>query len=419
MNSSTLLSQSPVAPVAIIGGGPAGLMAAEVLSQAGTAVQLFDAMPSLGRKFLLAGRGGLNLTHSESRDLFATRYRMPTDHIERWQAEFGATELRVWASGLGIETFVGSSGRVFPLGMKTSPLLRSWLKRLTVGGVNFHLRHRWQGWNEAGDLEFATPSGTQFFRPSATILAFGGGSWARLGSDGAWTPLLTQRGIAVSQLRPANCGFDVAWSTHLRNNFAGEPVKSVVAFVALADGTRIERSGEFVISRHGVEGSLIYALSATLRDLVQANGAATLMLDLAPAHALPDLIAALSRPRGSNTLANHLRRQVGIKGVKVALLREYSDAATLADPVRLAARIKQLPIRLIATRPIDEAISSAGGVSFDAVDDHLMLKQLPGVFCAGEMLDWEVPTGGYLLTACFASGRVAARGVLNFLAAKK
>lgn len=403
------------ARVAIVGGGPAGLMAAELLSESGCEVHLFDAMPSLGRKFLLAGRGGLNLTHNEPPAELITRYRMPRAHVERWLAEFDASALRLWAKGLGIETFVGSSGRIFPLGMKTSPLLRAWLARLVERKVHFHLRHRWQGWSDTGELEFTTPDGSTSFAPSATILALGGGSWARLGSDGAWMPLLAAQGVATSPLRPANCGFDIAWSEHLRTRFAGAPVKSVVAAVVCADGRTIERAGEFVISRHGVEGSLIYALSAPLRELIEMNGEAILHIDLAPAHSLAHLTTELSRSRGSDSLANHLRRRAGITGAKAALLRECSDAATLADPQRLAECIKRLPLHLTATRPLLEAISSAGGVRFDAVDDQLMLSAKNGVFCAGEMLNWEAPTGGYLLTACFASGRIAARGVLDYL----
>ncbi len=405
------------AHIAIIGGGPAGLMAAEVLASAGCEVHVFDAMPSVGRKFLLAGRGGLNLTHSEASEVFITRYRMPRAHIERWLAEFDAPALSAWARGLGIETFVGSSGRIFPLGMKTSPLLRAWLVRLAKLQVHMHLRHRWQGWSDTGQLEFTTPAGNASFAPSATILALGGGSWARLGSDGAWMPLLVAQGVATSPLRPANCGFEIVWSEHLRTRFAGAPVKSVVATLNCVDGSTIERPGEFVISRHGVEGSLIYALSASLRELIEVSGEATLNIDLAPAHSLTDLTTGLSRPRGSDSLANHLRRRAGITGVKAALLREHSDKETLAHPQWLAARIKRLPLRLTATRPIDEAISSAGGVHFNAVDDHLMLRAKSGVFIAGEMLDWDAPTGGYLLTGCFASGCIAARGVLNYLAA--
>ena len=341
------LSPTQVPIVAIIGGGPAGLMAAEHLSKAGCEVHLFDAMPSLGRKFLLAGRGGLNLTHSEPLSAFISRYRMPQAQIERWLSEFDADELRRWASGLGIETFVGSSGRVFPVGMKTSPLLRAWLARLVERGVQFHLRHRWLGWNGAGELVFATPEGSVSFAASATILALGGGSWARLGSDGAWTPLLAAKGVATSPLRPANCGFDVAWSDHLRTRFAGTPVKSVAAILTRADGSSIERKGEFVISRHGVEGSLIYALSAPLRELVDANGSAVLHIDLAPAHTLAHLTAELTRARGSASVANHLRRRVGIAGVKAALLRECGDAAVFADPQLLAEHIKRLPLHLL------------------------------------------------------------------------
>jgi uncharacterized flavoprotein (TIGR03862 family) len=403
--------------VAVVGGGPAGLMAAEVMSAAGLRVDVFDAMPSVGRKFLLAGRGGLNLTHSEAPELFLSRYGARRTQVGAWLAGFGPQQLRDWAQGLGVETFVGSSGRVFPQEMKAAPLLRAWLHRLRGAGVAFHARHRWLGWDTDGALRFATPAGESKVGADATVLALGGGSWARLGSDGAWVPLLLARGVAVQPLRPANCGFDVAWSEHLRQRFAGQPVKAVRAAFVAPDGSRIEREGEFLVTEHGVEGSLIYALSAPLRDGIEATGSAMLQLDLAPGRTLQRLTDDLAQGRGRDSLANHLRRRAGIDGVKSALLHEFATGEDLASPTRLAAIIKALPLHLVAPRPLDEAISSAGGVDFAAVDDHLMLRALPGTFCAGEMLDWEAPTGGYLLTACFASGRAAGRGVLRRLAA--
>jgi uncharacterized flavoprotein (TIGR03862 family) len=403
--------------VAVVGGGPAGLMAAEVMSATGLRVDVFDAMPSVGRKFLLAGRGGLNLTHSEAPELFLSRYGARRTQVGAWLAGFGPQQLRDWAQGLGVETFVGSSGRVFPQEMKAAPLLRAWLHRLRGAGVAFHARHRWLGWDTDGALRFATPAGESKVGADATVLALGGGSWARLGSDGAWVPLLLARGVAVQPLRPANCGFDVVWSEHLRQRFAGQPVKAVRAAFVAPDGSRIEREGEFLVTEHGVEGSLIYALSAPLRDGIEATGSATLQLDLAPGRTLQRLTDDLAQGRGRDSLANHLRRRAGIDGVKSALLHEFATGEDLASPTRLAAIIKALPLHLVAPRPLDEAISSAGGVDFAAVDDHLMLRALPGTFCAGEMLDWEAPTGGYLLTACFASGRAAGRGVLRRLAA--
>ncbi len=402
--------------IAVIGGGPAGLMAAEVLSAAGKRVEVFDAMPSVARKFLLAGRGGLNLTHSEAPEMFLSRYGARHREIGDWLAEFGPQQLRDWARDLGVETFVGSSGRVFPLQMKAAPLLRAWLHRLRTAGVVFHARHRWCGWHQNGrTLRCSSPAGEVAVDAAAVVLALGGGSWARLGSDGAWAPLLAARGVSVQPLRPANCGFDVPWSEHLRQRFAGTPVKTVGAAFVMPDGTAINREGEFLVTAHGVEGSLIYALSAALRDSIEATGSATLHLDLAPGRALQRLTDDLARPRGRDSLANHLRRHAGIHGVKAALLHECTAAEALAAPARLAARIKSLPLRLVSARPLDEAISSAGGVDFAALDRNLMLHALPGTFCAGEMLDWEAPTGGYLLTACFASGRAAGRGVLRWL----
>jgi uncharacterized flavoprotein (TIGR03862 family) len=390
-------------------------MAAEVLSAAGVQVEVFDAMPSVARKFLRAGRGGLNLTHAEAPDVFVTRYGARRDEVGRWLADFGPRQLRDWAQRLGIETFVGSSGRVFPQEMKAAPLLRAWLHRLRAAGVIFHVRHRWLGCNADGMLRFATPGGETGVGADATVLALGGGSWPQLGSDGTWLPLLAARGITMQPLRAANCGFDVAWSEHLRLRFAGTPVKAVAATFIAPDGTRCERRGEFVITAHGVEGSLIYALSAPLRDAIAAVGSATLRLDLAPGRELKRLTADLAQGRGRDSLASHLRRRAGIAGVKSALLHERASADDFASPARLAAIIKALPLRLDSPRPLAEAISSAGGVDFAALDENLMLKALPGTFCAGEMLDWEAPTGGYLLTACFASGRAAAHGVLRWL----
>jgi uncharacterized flavoprotein (TIGR03862 family) len=403
--------------VAIIGGGPAGLMAAEVLSQgsamanpANLQVELFDAMPSVGRKFLLAGKGGKNLTHSEARAAFLSRYGKRQAQIEPLLAAFGPDDLRSWAQGLGIDTFIGSSGRVFPTDMKAAPLLRAWLHRLRGNGVIFHVRHRWLGWTEHGGIRFAGPDGEKTLTFDAVILALGGGSWARLGSDGAWTELLQAQGIDVAPLKASNCGFDIAWSPHFRERYAGQPLKSV----ALSFGD-FQRQGECVISQDGIEGSLIYAVSAAIRDAIEAHGSAQIALDLAPGKSLDRVIAEVVHPRGSRSLSSHLQSRAGITGVKAGLLREALSKETYADPLRLAAAIKALPLTLISPRPLDEAISSAGGVRFEAMNTNLMLKDLPGVFCAGEMLDWEAPTGGYLLTACFASGFVAGKGALAWL----
>ncbi|MBN8763866.1 MAG: NAD(FAD)-utilizing dehydrogenase [Thiobacillus sp. 63-78] len=403
--------------VAVIGGGPAGLMAADVLSQAGVQVDLYDAMPSVGRKFLLAGVGGMNLTHSEPFDVFLSRYGARIAAIKPLLQDFPPAALREWIHGLGAETFVGSSGRVFPRDMKAAPLLRAWLHRLRAGGVRFHVRHRWLGWNQSGALRFVTPQGEVAARADAVVLALGGGSWAKLGSDGAWAPLLAQHGVALAPLLPSNCGFDVTggWSDHLRSRFAGQPLKTVALRFTDAAGQTHERRGELMLSDSGIEGSLVYALSAPLRDTIAADGAAAVQLDLAPDKALARVVAEVAHPRGARSLSSHLQSRAGIRGTKMALLREILTAAQLNDPLALAHAIKSLPLTLIAARPLDEAISSAGGVRFEALDDTLMLRDVPGVFCAGEMLDWEAPTGGYLLTACFASGRAAGQGALTYL----
>lgn len=406
-----IMSSEPTsALVAIIGGGPAGLMAAEIISQRGLPVHVYDAMPTVGRKFLLAGKGGLNLTHSEPLEQFLTRYGDRRPQIEPLLRAFGPQELREWAHGLGIETFVGSSGRVFPMEMKAAPLLRAWLRRLRADGVVFHVRHRWLGWTDDGALRFATPGGETAVSAYATILALGGGSWPKLGSDGAWVPLLQARGVAVAPLKPANCGFDVGWSDHFRQKFAGEPVKTAV--LRFAD---FARQGEFVITETGVEGSLIYAVSALLREEIAANGRATFHLDLLPDKTEAQVAASLAKPRGSRSLSSHLQSRLGLKGVKVGLLRELVPAADFADPTRLAEAIKGLAVTVVGTRPLAEAISSAGGVLWAGLDERLMVTAVPGLFCAGEMLDWEAPTGGYLLTACFASGREAGGGVVGWL----
>ncbi len=413
--TSLTMTQAPLSHtpnIAIIGGGPAGLMAAEVLSQAGLQVDLYDGMPSVGRKFLLAGVGGMNITHSEAFPAFLSRYGERAPNIAPLLRAFGAEQLCEWIHGLGINTFVGSSGRVFPTDMKAAPLLRAWLKRLRDAGVAIHTRHRWLGWNPDGSMRIASPEGEKTLRPDATLLALGGGSWSRLGSDGAWMLALEQRGVTLAPLQPSNCGFEVeAWSDLMISKFAGAPLKNIA--IGLNDD--VPRLGECVITTTGIEGSLIYALSAATREAINQHGSATLHLDLLPGRPVDKVLQALDKPRGSRSMAKHLHSQLGIDGVKAALLRELTPAERFTDPARLAQAIKALPLTLVKTRPLDEAISSAGGVTFEALDERLMLKQLPGVFCAGEMLDWEAPTGGYLLTTCFASGRAAGLGILEFL----
>ncbi|QXI47261.1 TIGR03862 family flavoprotein [Pseudomonas anuradhapurensis] len=404
----------PAAPslAAVIGAGPAGLMAAEALAQAGLTVEVFDAMPSVGRKFLLAGVGGMNITHSEPYPAFVGRYAERQDNIDALLRDFDAEALRQWIHDLGIETFVGTSGRVFPTDMKAAPLLRAWLKRLRDSGVVIHTRHRWLGWNAEGALRMAYPQGERLLTPAVVVLALGGGSWARLGSDGSWQALLAERGVDISPLQPSNCGFEVAgWSALLKEKFAGAPLKNI----ALSVPGSAPRKGEFILTAQGVEGSLVYAWSAPVREAINRTGQGQLLLDLLPDKPVEKVAQALARPRGSRSMAKHLHSQLGIDGVKAALLRELTDQATFADPEALARAIKALPITLVRTRPLDEAISSAGGVRFEALDEGLMLQSMSGVFCAGEMLDWEAPTGGYLLTACFASGLRAGRAAADWL----
>ncbi|WP_306397511.1 TIGR03862 family flavoprotein [Telluria beijingensis] len=399
--------------VAVIGGGPAGLMAAEVLAAGGVQVDVYDAMASVGRKFLLAGKGGMNITHSEPYADFVRRYGARHDDVARWLQGFDADAVRAWIHDLGIETFVGTSGRVFPREMKAAPLLRAWLHRLREAGVRFHMHHRWLGWQD-GLLRMATPDGERLVEADATILALGGASWARLGSDGAWQSLLAERGVELVPLAPANCGFDVGWSTHFSSRHAGAPLLTVAAGMQQPDGGIAWRKGQFVVTESGVEGSLVYALSAPLRDEIAGEGNATLWLDLTPDHDADRVFDEVTRPRGSRSMSSHLQSRLGIKGVKAGLLHECLSREDYADPVRLAAAIKRLPLTLLRPRPIDEAISSAGGVRFEALAGS-MLREVPGTFVAGEMVDWEAPTGGYLLTACFAGGRAAGQDVLEWL----
>ena len=413
--------------VIVVGGGPAGLMAADVLSAAGLEVHVYDAMPSVGRKFLLAGKGGLNLTHAEPAAIFASRYGARRTQIEALLRGFDATQVRAWAKALGVDTFVGSSGMVFPVDMKAAPLLRAWLHRLrhpVAGpGVQLHMRQRWTGWateQASTTLTFDGPGGPSQAQADAVVLALGGGSWARLGSNGAWVPWLQARGVAVAPLLPANCGFDAqgGWSEHFASRFAGQPFKSVAIEFTNSQGVSFRRKGEFVATAAGVEGSLIYAASSLLRDEIIKQGHATFYLDLLPDRTPEQVLAEVTHPRGSRSLSSHLKSRLHIDGIKAALLHERLSKEQLNDPAALAGAIKALPITLVAARPLDEAISSAGGVLFEVMDQHLMLEQLPGVFCAGEMLDWEAPTGGYLLTACFASGHQAGAGVLAYLGGK-
>jgi len=451
MNTENLTATQTVA---VIGGGPAGLMAAQTLMDAGLSVDLFDTMPSVGRKFLLAGKGGLNLTHSEPLALFETRFG-PAPQAQTALSpllhDFGPEQVKEWAKSLGVDTFVGSSGRVFPIDMKAAPLLRAWLHRLrhpgTGNGVRFHMRHRWTGWAEDGSLKFTTSgkttgnstnitnstnstnSTTTTHRADAVILALGGGSWARLGSDGAWVALLQQRGVAVQPLQPSNCGFVVGyvdaasgatatgWSDHFSTRFAGQPFKSVALRFTDSLGQSFSRKGEFVATADGVEGSLIYAASALLRDEVTRTGSATFCLDLLPDKTQEQVLAEVKHPRGSRSMSSHLKSRLNLDGIKSAILHELLSKEDMADLTKLAAAIKAMPIRVTAVRPIDEAISTAGGVPWDAMNTQAMLKSLPGVFCAGEMLDWEAPTGGYLMTASLASGRAAGLGVVGYLAA--
>ena len=408
--------------IAIIGGGPAGLMAAEVARAAGVEVDLFEGKGSVGRKFLIAGKGGLNLTHAEPRPAFDQRYRERSADVAGWLDDFDGDALREWARGLGVDTYVGSSDRVFPMDRKAAPLLRGWVRRLREQGVRFHVHHRWIGW-EPGEargsstpvpLRFDTPDGLVQFKAPATVLALGGARGPPRAPAGAGAPVLPPRAAADPPLQPSNCGFDIDWSEHFASRHAGAPVKPVVAH--WSDGTGWHAlQGECVATATGIEGSLVYALSAPLREAIERDGQTTLWLDIAPGRDLARLQRDLARPRGGRSASEHLRRQTGLTGVKAALLHEVLGRGGLDDPARVAGTIKRLPLVLRRPRPVAEAISSAGGVRLEAMDDALMLRALPGVFAAGEMLDWEAPTGGYLLTACFASGRRAGLGAVEWL----
>ena len=449
MNSSFPLEPAQTCELAVIGAGPAGLMAAEAALAAGLRqVHVFDAMPSAGRKFLLAGKGGLNLTHSEALPDFLTRYGESAPVLTPLLRGFGPDALRAWAQDLGVATFVGTSGRVFPADMKAAPLLRAWLQRLRAAGLQLHMRQRWLGWAEPPQpgqpqlLRLQTPAGLRLVRARAVVLALGGGSWARLGSDGAWTALLQERGIHIAPLLPANCGFQVlaapapvgetrreflrellgraeppqpGWSAYFAERFAGQPFKSVALSFRDSQGRSFARRGEFVATARGIEGSLVYAAAHLLRDEIAAQGHATLHLDLLPDHSIERVQAEVCHPRGARSLSSHLKSRLGLGGIKTALLHEVLGKEGMQDAASLARAIKALPITLVAPSPIDESISSAGGVRWQELDEALMLRALPGLFCAGEMLDWEAPTGGYLLTACFASGRAAGFGAARWL----
>lgn len=407
------------ARVAVIGGGPAGLFAAEHLRAAGLEVDLYEAKGSPGRKFLIAGKGGLNLTHSEPRPAFDQRYREQSGVVAGWLDGFDADALRAWAAKAGVDTYVGSSGRVFPVDRKAAPLLRGWVRRLKEHGVRLHVNHRWLGLDADGRHRFAVPGGECTVQADATVLALGGGSWPELGSDAAWVAPLQALGVRVAPLQAANCGFDVAWSALFAQRHAGAPLKPVVAHWIDLQGQPQQLQGECVASAYGIEGSLVYALAADLRETLNRDGHAVLWLDLVPGRDEARLLADLSRPRKGRSFGEHLRRQAGLDAVKTALLFEVLGKDAGQDVAAVARTLKRLPLTLLRPRPMAEAISTAGGVALDAVDPALMLTALPGVFCAGEMLDWEAPTGGYLLTACYASGQRAAQGAIAWLAARR
>lgn len=400
--------------VAVIGAGPAGLMAAEVLAAGGAGVTVYERMPSVGRKFLLAGRGGLNLTHSEPLDQFLQRYREAMPHLQPAIEAFPPEALRAWSESLGQQTFVGSSGRVFPQAMKASPLLRAWLRRLDQLGVKLALRHRWIGWNASDELQFETPGGVSPIKSDATVIALGGASWPKLGADGSWIDTFAAKDIEIAPLRPANCGFQVEWSDIFRERFEGQPLKGVV----LSFGEH-EVRGEATITRDGIEGGAVYALSAPIRDAVLTHGGATVYVALRPDLGVSDLTTRVSKPRQKQSMSTYLRKTAGLSPVAIGLLQEAAIAAGMnlsaMDPESLAVFVNAVPIKLTGVAPIERAISTAGGISFDDIDAQFMLRRLPGVFIAGEMLDWEAPTGGYLLQACFATGAAAGQGVLNYL----
>lgn len=403
-------STPPSVRVAVVGGGPAGLMAAEALIERGVPVDLFDAMPSLGRKFLMAGKSGLNLTHAEPFDQFMRRFGSAASALEPMLEAFGPNAVQAWARNLGIDVFTGTSGRVFPQDFKAAPLLRAWLRRLKRNGLTVHVRHRWTGWDEQGRLTFATLEGTRAVRAERTILALGGASWPELGSDAAWAPWLEAKGVDIATFKPANCGFDVPWSDHFKERFEGLPLKGVA--VTFQDQSA---RGECVVTRHGLEGGPVYTLASALVAAIETHGPQSIAIDLKPDLGLDALTERLAKPRGKKSWATHLKRTVGLSGASAALLREFTEPSIFDNPEILTAAIKAVPVRITAPRPIAEAISVSGGVRWDQVDASLELKALPGVFVAGEMLDWDAPTGGYLLTACMATGRWAGEAASNGL----
>jgi uncharacterized flavoprotein (TIGR03862 family) len=421
LNSNTPSSQPEKSqiltgqPVAIIGGGPAGLMAAEVLANAGASVDVYESMPTLGRKFLRAGLGGLNITHSEPFAAFCSRYGDKQEQMQSFLDNLPPGALREWVHALGIETFIGSSGRVFPKEMKAAPLLRAWVHRLRGCGVRLHMNHRWLGFNHDGSLRLERPTEEFSIQPKAVILALGGASWPQLGSTGTWLGWLEERGVETSPWQSANCGFNVDWSAHMREKFAATPLKSVALTFTDLSGSTETRQGEMLIKEYGVEGSLIYAFSRRLRETINAQGEATFILDLLPGRSAERVLADLSRPRGSRSMSRHLQGCLGDDSLKRNLLYETLDREQLADPHQIAKFIKALPVTVRSTRPLAEAISTAGGVCFSSIDENLMLKKLPGIFVAGEMIDWEAPTGGYLLSGCFATGLCAGRGAVKWL----
>ena len=420
MSSSISVNTPPKPPsrwVAVIGAGPAGLMAAETMASHGLKVHVYESKPSAGRKFLMAGKGGLNITHSEPFEAFVERYASRVPEMRIILEQFDADHLRQWVRELGIETFVGSSGRVFPTEMKAAPLLRAWMHRLRQAGVRFHMRHRWLGWDEHHALSFDTPQGEQRVQPAATVLACGGGSWAALGSDGAWVPWLVAQGVEVAPLLPSNGGFEVNWSPVFVEKHAGQPIKNAAFAAGVIGAPKPDQwiRGECMATDYGLEGTAIYALSAALRDSLMKTGEATLHVDLLPDKTQEQVETAMHRGRGTRSMSSHLKSTLGLTGIKAGLLMEVVQAEERANPFSLAQLIKTLPIRLVVSRPLDEAISTAGGVTFEGLDAKLMVKNRPGLFCAGEMLDWEAPTGGYLLNGCLASGKVAGAGVVSWL----
>lgn len=403
----------------VIGGGPAGLMAAEHLASQGLSVDVYDTKPAVLRKFLVAGKGGLNLSRDEDFENFLSHYGNRAIELEPFLRAFGPTELRDWVHNLGFETFVGSSGKIFPRDMQAVSIRLAWIKRLKQQGIKFHLNHRCLGWDQEENLVFQSKTNNVLTHPDAVILALGGASWPATGSDGTWVTFLERQGVLISPLKPANCGFDVNWSDKFRDRFQGTPLKSVAINFQPTLRKPLNQQGEFIITQYGVEGNLIYAFSAAIRDEILENGQAIIHLDLAPGWSIEQLETRLSRPRGSRSISSHIEKSVGMRGVKAGLLWEYLPRSVFNDPKKLAAAIKSLAVPLEKPRPIEEAISTAGGIQFEELDHHLMLKSLPGVFCAGEMLDWEAPTGGYLMTACFSTGLAAARGLIDWLSQKK